>query len=341
MFVLLALSASALPQNENQPSASPAEFAIGRLTFFDFGPPFDYYEVFVVHPNSRGTSVERVTLTPGSDACFLPPKVEMGSATVSESVSTLLTDVNPCGIPERDLKRELKRCKHCLTFSGARVAMQVQCGNRMRVIRSDILDRDIFDPAAKTQSNTEWTMNLLNRLDEAVGPGVMQKPLFGSSKENELPSDASASPVLADIAFGKYDPLFAGEEQKPSALYQAAMQSRPPDMRVELWRSTIDPVAFSLPIYPAIARLARVQGIVSISVLVDSNGHVHAPFSAGGPALLRASVESAAGAWVFPKEASGKLVTVDIRFYLSCVPANPWSTVLHGISLTLKSAKFG
>lgn len=37
---------------------------IGIYTFFDFGPPFDFYEIMIVRPAENGVSIERMTLTP-------------------------------------------------------------------------------------------------------------------------------------------------------------------------------------------------------------------------------------------------------------------------------------
>ncbi|HTZ76191.1 MAG TPA: energy transducer TonB [Candidatus Aquilonibacter sp.] len=323
LAALVAFTSPGFPQTRSPASSTLTELAIGRLTFFDFGPPFEYYEIFVVQQGASGTSVDRVTLTPGSDVCFMPSRVEMASARIAAPMSTLVADENPCAVPEKDLSRELKRCKKCMTFSGARVSMRVRCGDNTRILRSGILDRDMFDPYKKTPPNTTWTMGLIDRLDAVVGPGVMQKPIFTSSKENDLPDDASASPVLAAIAAGEYDSLFAGEENRPSAIYRAAMQSHPATMTVELQDSTVKPVVFTPPVYPAIAKLARVQGTVSIAVLVDSNGATNVLFPALGPPLLRSAVESAASGWVFPRDMAHKLVNVEVRFSINCPPANP------------------
>jgi len=69
----------------------------------------------------------------------------------------------------KELHRELKRCKKCLTFSGVNVTMQVSCKGRDRQLRMDILDRDIFDSAPHTPANTSWTMTFLTELDTTLG----------------------------------------------------------------------------------------------------------------------------------------------------------------------------
>jgi hypothetical protein len=58
----------------------PHNFEIGVRTFFDFGPPFDYYDIFLVKENQTGIAVERITLTPAGDDCFAPATVEKAAA---------------------------------------------------------------------------------------------------------------------------------------------------------------------------------------------------------------------------------------------------------------------
>jgi hypothetical protein len=188
----------------------PNQFEIGRHTFFDFGPPTDYYEVFVVRPAGNGSSVERITLTPPGNQCVSPAKVETASASINESPAELLGSTNLCAIPEKELRSEMKRCKHCLVFSGANVVVQAQCGDKTRLTRADILDRDMFDPAAKTPEHTSWTMQLVATLDREVGPGVMEKPIFQIPQRDEPPVPDSDSATLGDLSDGKYDALFRG-----------------------------------------------------------------------------------------------------------------------------------
>ena len=130
----------------------PGGFLIARHTFIDVGPPNDFYEIISVRGTSTGTAVERVTLTPAGDACIQRPTVEVAVSSIPDPVGVLLEGCNPCAIPDKSLRKELKRRKHGLVFSGAEISMHVQCGRKERIIRADILDRDMFDPKAATPS---------------------------------------------------------------------------------------------------------------------------------------------------------------------------------------------
>src|SRR5208337_202153 len=262
---LLILCGPALPAERPPATARPDHFEIGRHTFIDIGPPFDFYELFIVWATENGTSIERFTLTPPGAACMTPAKLETASATVSESVAALLGSTNPCAIPEKALQRELKRRREGLVFSGADVFMRVPCGTQTRLIRADILDRDMFDAAPNTPENTSWTMRLLGRLDQAIGgPGVLDKPIFSIPGAEELPAKDLDPETLRHLSAGDYDALFQGAPDKPSDLYRAA-QIHPPPPTVRLLRVVPTPPEVSaLPEYPPLARLAHIEGVVSV-----------------------------------------------------------------------------
>lgn len=226
----------ALSQKRSPAVPFPNQFVIARRTFFDFGPPTDFYELFIAKLAATRTSVERISVTPPADMCFAPAKTEVASGILSVMPNELLGPTNPCKIPEKALHREKTRCKHCLTFSGADVVMQVQCGTQSRLIRSAILDRDMFDVAANTPEHTAWTMRLLQRLNSAVGPsGFEKQPIFPLLSVEPLPSRLDSS-TMQDLAAGRYDSLFEGAPDKPSDLYRAS-QIPPAVPEVRLIRS--------------------------------------------------------------------------------------------------------
>jgi len=313
----------ALPRDRHPASPAPNQFEIGRRTFFDFGPPFNFYDVFLVRPMESGTSIERITLTPAGNACIQPAKVEIRSTSLSESVATLLGTVNPCTIPEKELRRELKRCKKCLVFSGADVAMQVQCASQTRTIHSDILDKDMFDTAANTPEHTSWTMRLLARLDQAAGPGVMERPVFAVPEGTEPPANSAYSEVWEEVSSGKYDALFEGAPDKPSDLYRASQQPLSvPTVRL-LSSSPLQPELLVQPEYPPIAKLAHIEGSVTFRVGIDPDGSTKDFAIDSGHPMLREVVRKAVSGWKFPTGIDKQQVQATIEFKLNCPVEHP------------------
>jgi hypothetical protein len=319
ILALALLSVCAMTQaKDRKPSPPmPDRFVIGRDTFFDFGPPFHYVELLLVSPSGEGTSIERVILTAGYK-CTLPPKIEVAKTTMKQSVADLFGATNPCTIPQKDLNRELKRRKHQLVFSGANISMQVQCGGQTRIIRSDILDRDMFDPRANTPEHTSWTVGILAQLDHALGSGVVDQPMI------TLPGDAGGSaqrpdsPTIQEIAAGKYDPLFPGTTDKPSQIYLSTKQAIPTPTVSLVKSSPFTPILAPLPQYPVIARAASVEGTFTFRVDVQADGRTTNFAVESGAPLFRGAMEDASHGWVFPNQAAGQRVVVTVEFALNC-----------------------
>lgn len=308
------LSCTPVLPGDRQPTTD--RFEVGRHTFYDFGPPFDFYEIFVVRPAATGTSIEQIILTPPGGSCMQPARVEAARSSLSESVDDLLGKANPCLIPEKELRREMKRCKKCLVFSGANVAMQVHCGSDSRIIRAQVLDKDMFDAAPNTPKHTSWTMQLLNRMSQAVGSDVMDKPVFAISEQNQKP--LGHLDALQDVRDGKYDDLFQGSPHKPSELYRVAQKAIPtPDIHVDI-SGPFRPEVVVPPIYPPIARLAHIEGTVTITFKVSEDGSASSLHFDEGHPMLRGAVEKALNAWKFQTDAAHEQVHATIEFKANC-----------------------
>jgi TonB family protein len=296
-------------------SELPSQLVIARHTFFDFGPPFDFYEVITVESRPDGLNVERALVTPAGDACFSPPAVEVKTGSMHASMTELLKGQNPCDIPEKDLHKELKRCKHCLKFSGADVTMHVSCRGKERAIRMDILDRDMFDPGANTPKQTSWTMTVMSSLDDVLGPGVMEKPMFSSGKP-EPNSQKVDIPILRRLRSGQFDTLFDSKPQLSELARQAAQPLPSPNI-VLLDYSPVAPLEAELPGYPPIAKVAHVDGQVSVSFHVTPDGRT-GNISFEKQTLMQSATQAAVEKWRFPATTEGHDEHVTLEFKLNC-----------------------
>jgi TonB family protein len=294
----------------------PDNLVIARHTFFDVGPPFDFYELIHVKSDGDGLSVERVLVTPPGQACWNPATIESKAVILHKTMKDLLANKNPCTIPERELHRELKRCKKCLTFSGVNITMQVSCGGKDRQLHMDILDKDLFDSRPQTPENTSWTMSLLGELDKTLGPGVMDKPMFslGSTEQSRVPD----TELIRSIRNGKFDELF-DKEHTVSKVALEADKPPPPPPSVKIESATpFAPISPKLPIYPPIAKAARVEGLVTVTFDVSSEGKVQNVVVVNGPKMVELGVKDAITGWSFPQSAWGKSIQASIRFALNC-----------------------
>jgi len=311
---------------QNKASAPmPTEIYLGRYSFIDVGPPFDSYEVVSLRSTADGVRVERATVTPPGDVCFDSGSVTSSSTEVRESMTQLLGNVNPCSIHQKELKREEKRCKHCMVFSGSKVIMQVACSGETRSIRMDILDRDMFDPHAGTPKNTSWTMGLMARLDNALGSdNIMDKPIFQTTAPPTTSSAANSSRLVTGIEAGDFDSLFPPQSDKVSAIVQKT-KIKPTQPAVSVVGDlALAPSNVTMPNYPPIARVAHVEGVVKATFMVSSEGVASDVRTVDGPPMLRLGVENAVKTWRFGEGQSGRVVEVSFQFRLNCsVPSHP------------------
>lgn len=299
-------------------SGLPSRLTIARHTFFDFGPPNDFYEIIEVVQSASGLSVQRALVTPPGIACVQPAEIELSSGILHESMDELLQSKNPCPIPESELRRERQRCKKCLVFSGVDVTMQVSCAGKDLQIRTDIRDWDLFDSKPGTPKNTSWSMAVLQKLDSALGPGVMDKPMFPLGTEH--PEASARGDLIDQIVNGSFDSLF-GSQTKVSAIAQDAVKGPPPPSTIQV--ESVSPIAAitpELPQYPPIAKIAHVEGLVEATFDVGRDGVVRNISFVSEPRLqmLQPAVSDSISKWKFPESAWGKSGKASVRFQLNC-----------------------
>jgi TonB family protein len=153
-------------------------------------------------------------------------------------------------------------------------------------------------------------------INKAVGPGVMDKPALATPQPNAPP--VVETQAMRDLAAGNYDNLFPGASDKPSELYRASqLPPHVPGIRL-VDSSPIAPDVFVPPVYPAIARMAHVQGTVTFTIQIDAEGAATNFVPASGSPLLHGSTKEATSSWKFPKAAAGQYVRASIEFKLNC-----------------------
>jgi hypothetical protein len=318
LLAALVFSSLLLARDQHRAPAKPNEFEIGQRTFFDFGPPFNFYELLVVRPSQEGSAVERILLTPAADKCFAPAKIEYVSASLSDTPETLLADMSPCAIPEKDLKRKPKDCNHCQHFSGADTAIRVRCGTQVRIVPAHVFEDYWFNPAAVPPKGTSTMLQLLKRLEDALGPGVMEKPVLDFSHDQEA-SASSADPELFDrIGNGEYDDLFRKAPEKPSDLYRAAHAS---PLKPTVRLATIipsEPEVAVMPAYRRLAEVAKIAGEVTFGAQVNQEGKLVNVVFLTGNRFLQAAVGDAIKSWKFPRDSSSQQIRASISFELNC-----------------------
>jgi hypothetical protein len=296
------------------------ELYIARHTFFDFGPPLDYYELLHLHISGGRTLVDRYQVTPYV-SCYQPATVQVDRSGLDGSIEELLEGRNLCRIPEKELRREAKRCKKCLTFSGAFIVIEAQCDGRPRRIPVRVLDGDLFSESPHPPRQTSASMELLRRLDGAFASGVMDRPILQTGAPAPRPPTEDAT--IADLRQGRFDGLFDKAPDKISELVRQSELPGPPPPSVRLEDSTpVFPSVYEPLAYPPLAKIARIEGPVSFTASISSDGRpTNVQIVAGHPLLLE-SVKLMVAGWKYPEGDAGQEVQGTLDFKTNC-PAAP------------------
>lgn len=306
-----------LSQSATSSSDHPQELILAASSFIDIGPPFDYYSLYKLSAGIAGTDIEKVALTPPGDACLQPATTKVSKAHISQSIDEILKHRDPCLIPERELRREAKRCKRCLTFSGIHVQAQIACNGKPRSIRYEVLDRDLFATSPKTPVQTSRTMKLLEALDKALGGGDLGSPIFSTGvPTTDSPSAQQSDALLKELAAGAFDGLFTSDSI--SQLFKDSQQPHKSPLVTIESSFLLSPINPQLPTYPPIARAAHVGGKVGLHLSVEATGKVKDVVATEGPEMLRRSAIDAAKTWVFPRGPIAHPENAAVKFDLNC-----------------------
>jgi hypothetical protein len=78
---IFVISGPCVAQRHRSQEPFPADVVVGRDSFIDVGPPFNYYDLTFLRSEGEKTDVERISLTPPADTCY--PRAEIAIAHVS------------------------------------------------------------------------------------------------------------------------------------------------------------------------------------------------------------------------------------------------------------------
>jgi outer membrane biosynthesis protein TonB len=129
----------------------------------------------------------------------------------------------------------------------------------------------------------------------------------------------NASPEsLNDLSNGKYDDFFPEDKIRLSELYKDSQIARPSPTVKLVDSAPIHPDVLVMPEYPPLAKLAKVEGLVSFVVEINTQGKVgKLTFESGNP-ILRGPVTKAVDDWKFPPNVTAYEVTATFEFQLNC-----------------------
>jgi protein TonB len=144
-------------------------------------------------------------------------------------------------------------------------------------------------------------------------PPPAPPPSTSSSTQQLAPAVAQTKPAASEQP--------AAPPPKPAASSQAAPQPTEPPMRVGGRVQEARLIQRREPVYPPLARQARIQGVVKLEAVIGPDGRVEKVQAISGPPLLRQAAIDAVRQWVYePSRLNGQPVRtttqIEINFTL-------------------------
>jgi TonB family protein len=276
----------------------------------DSGPSSSYL-LLHLHRTAGWLQGESVSLTP--QVCLRPATAEYRTKQLPHSLERVLRKIDLCAIQQLALDTERLRSPRCSPWTTDRIVWQMQCGTENHVLDLD-LSCDAYEEHPEKYPRIAKMLKLVDTLQSAVEglPNNDECAVPSPSK----PLDRS-TPLFHDLYGGRYDSLFRDGDKARTILEQAAHPPLPSSVEVFSVAPEM-PTSVQLPVYPPIAKAARVEGIVTASFEVTTDGSVQRVSVAEGPVMLQRSVVEAIQKWRFPATANPPSGQASIRFQMNC-----------------------
>jgi protein TonB len=147
-----------------------------------------------------------------------------------------------------------------------------------------------------------------------TAPSMIPSQILMVKEAEASPSDGVIGGVIGGMPGGELGGVLGGIFPANSHPVVVRGPSNAPPQRVRLSQGVTEGMIISKvpPVYPAIARAARTEGVVVLQATIDEDGDVQRLTVVSGPALLRLAAIDAVSQWHYrPYLLSGQPVEVD------------------------------
>jgi TonB family protein len=299
-----------------------------------------YHELLTVSPDGRDSVIRYVRFEPVFQmACGRGLIVKAMEARLRDvAPAELAGDANPCAVDRRALGLAQKRRGEGVSaFEPQEMGIVAQCGPKRSSLR--LIDPRIVEPvpAGRFSAAPRDLWELENRVIDRAFPH--RTPWDGGSPADDFGMQDVGERLIQELAAGRYDrglrqacnPRFSGcqslnfrelleDYQGPRNIAQLAATTVPRLMDADRYAFA----KYVDPVYPPLARSARIQGRVDLRLVLDPpTGDVLNVIVELGHPMLRSSATEAAKQWHFTAGwANSTEVKVSLDYTFRC-PTNP------------------
>lgn len=147
-----------------------------------------------------------------------------------------------------------------------------------------------------------------------LAPSLIPSKILMVKEAEAPPSSGVIGGVIGGVPGGQAGGVLGGIFNSPSRPAVVLAPSNPAPQRVRISQGVTEGMIISkiTPVYPPIARAARVEGVVVLKAVIDRNGNIQNLGVVSGPTLLVSAAIDAVRQWRYrPYLLNGKPVEVE------------------------------
>jgi len=302
LFAVALFLTPAVISQKSKSSEDLKDFYAVRLAVSDDGPSwFDY--VLDVSPTENGVRVREVRIAPVHNECpsgITVKAVEREMA--GKSVPALAGEAQLCGLSEQDVSSTIDSFRGNVLESiddSARFVVVARCGSGERIFRFPFPEQVQFLEQLRRKAPAVariWDLYFRVR-ERAFGK---EEIFYNISSERDAELQRRGSTLVAELRSGKFDHGFDIPLSSILEGYQGVVPEGSRSHVDLLDTENLRVKDYVGPVYPQIARLARIEGEVELEIELDTKtGGVTTVRPVSGQPLLQQAAIVAAKQWQF------------------------------------------
>ena len=326
LFLICAVAILAARANQTGPS----EFYIVAVSIPDNGGLF-YYRILDVKQEGPDSIVRYIRIGPRSVPCPLKTLQAVETRVPNTTPAQLVETNNPCALKPGSLKFAIKKyARRTSVLETTSFGVVAQCDGGPFSMTLPTTERLNWKRLKAANPEMAHLWDLYSEVAESVfGP----KDIFlNRSEQDDLALQQAGNKLVPELRAGRYDAGLAAAVKGIEDWSDPAFRTLLEDYRGPISISKANDVPrllnpedyqftrFVAPIYPPLAKQARIQGKVELRLTVDhATGDVNAVAAVSGHPLLKDSAIAAAKQWRFaPDSATSETVNVTLDYSLRC-----------------------
>lgn len=277
--------------------------------------PFWFKYVLDLNPSADGVQARWIRIAPFGNGCS-GVTVKAMSALIKETMSRL---VQPglCSLSPVAVNNALARAKRPGSiWDTVGFGIVAHCGDSTRQLHLPLLDLIDMD---RLKRESREAAGLYDTYSTIVRSAFPDKGFYQISQEQDLELQEQGSKLLSELRSGKFDAgLSAGSFAAILEDYKGVhADSQVLSTTVQLVSPSRETfVEYTSPIYPPLARQARLWGDVELELALGDDGQVSNILSARGNPLLVNSARESAVKWRFPSGQGIPQLRVTLKYLL-------------------------